>query len=143
MSTSKAYRSKGGKKAATAGKSAKGAAGATGQGVAAWEDDPGDPKLQPPLTPITVAAPKPAAKPLPFKISGPTPPPKVYQPGTANFRFYAAAVALRRTADFWGAIVPPATRWQVGKTLPVILDDGIDLNAFYTRGDFQDAPGLH
>lgn len=142
MSTSRQNRSKGGKKATPAGKSA-GAAGATGRSVAAWEDDPGDPKVNPPLTPITVAAPKPAARPLPFKISGPTPPPRVYQPGTANFRFYAAAVTLRRTADFWGAIVPPATRWQVGKTLPVILDDGIDLNAFYTRGDFQDAPGLH
>ena len=111
--------------------------------VSAWEDDPGDPKTQPALMPITVAAPKPADKPLPFKISGSTPAPKIYNPGTAEFRFYAAAVALRRTADYWGSIVPSATKWQVGSTLPVILDDGVDLNAFYTRGDFQDAPGLH
>ena len=28
--------------------------------------------------------------------------------------------------------------------LPVALDSGVDLNAFYTRGDaFQDTPGLH
>src|SRR6185295_11542200 len=26
---------------------------------------------------------------------------------------------------------------------PVVLDDGVDLNAFYTRGGFGDAPGLH
>jgi len=111
--------------------------------VATWEDDPGDPGQQPALVPITVAAPDQTAKPLPFKISGATPTPKIYQPGTTNFRFYAAASALRRTADFWGPILPPSTKWKVGARLPVILDDGIDLNAFYTRGGFGDAPGLH
>src|SRR5262249_2877095 len=111
--------------------------------VASWEDDPGDPRTQPALTTITVPVPNPAAKPLPFKIGGRTPAPKVYQPGTPEFRFYACPAPLRRTADFWGSIVPAATQWQVGATLPVILDDGVDLNAFYTRGDFQDAPGLH
>ncbi|GAC1446479.1 MAG: hypothetical protein NVSMB56_05550 [Pyrinomonadaceae bacterium] len=115
-------------------------AGAT---VACWEDDPGDPQLQPPPAPITVAAPNQAAQPLPFKIGGATPAPKIYQPGTPNFRFYAAASALRRTANFWGAIIQSGTNWEVGKTLPVILDDGVDLNAFYTRGGFGDAPGLH
>jgi hypothetical protein len=111
--------------------------------VACWEDDPGDPKLHPPLSPITVAAPNASAQPLPFKISGKTPTPAVFQPGTENFRYYAAAAALRRTADFWGSILATGTSWQVGSTLPVILDDGVDLNAFYTRGDFQDKPGLH
>jgi len=111
--------------------------------VAVWEDDPGDPKLQPPLTPITVKASNQAAQPLPFKIKGTAPSPKIYQPGTPQFRFYAAADALRRTADFWGAILPAKTTWQVGKTLPVVLDDGVDLNAFYTRGGSGDAPGLH
>ena len=33
--------------------------------------------------------------------------------------------------------------WQIGKVLPVVLDDGVDLNAFYTRGGFGDGPGLH
>jgi hypothetical protein len=116
---------------------------ATGVMVAAWEDDPGDPKLQPALVPITVAVPNQSAQPLPFKISGTTPPPKVYQPDTSNFRFYAAASALRRTADFWGVLLPQGTRWEVGQRLPVVLDDGVDLNAFYTRGGFGDAPGLH
>ncbi|HYV05221.1 MAG TPA: hypothetical protein VFB82_11575 [Blastocatellia bacterium] len=127
-------------KADKAAASAKAAAGAV---VATWEDDPGDPKAIPALTPITVQAPKINAKPLPFRMGGPTPAPKIFQPGTSSFRFYAAAVALRRTADFWGAIVPPSTKWQVGNTLPVVLDDGVDLNAFYTRGGFGDAPGLH
>jgi hypothetical protein len=95
------------------------------------------------LTPITVPSPNQAAQPYAFKLGGTTPAPAVYEVGTANFRYYATAAALRRTADFWGKIVPTGTSWQVGKTLPVILDDGIDLNAFYTRGDFQEEPGLH
>jgi hypothetical protein len=131
------------KRRGVAKESTKAAAGATGTVVATWEDDPGSPGLQPPLVPITVAAPNQAAQPLPFKIAGSTPPPKVYQPGTSNFRFYAAASALRRTANFWGSIVPQGTQWEVGKTLAVKLDDGVDLNAFYTRGGFGDSPGLH
>ena len=111
--------------------------------VATWEDDPGDLNSQPALVPTNVAAPDQTTQPLSFKIAGVTPPPNIFQPGTANFRFYAAASALRRTADFWGAIVPTGTRWEVGPRLPVILDDGVDLNAFYTRGGFGDAPGLH
>jgi hypothetical protein len=110
--------------------------------VACWEDDPGDPK-HPLSTPITVPVPDPAAQPYAFKISTAAPPPAIYEVGTANFRFYATTAALRRTADFWSKIVPSGTTWQIGKILPVILDDGVDLNAFYTRGDFQDPPGLH
>ena len=131
------------KKRVVARKASKAVALAANATVAAWEDDPGDPNSQPPLVPITVPAPNQAAQPLPFKISGTTPPVEMFQPGTSNFRFYAAASALRRTADFWGAIVPAGTRWEVGARLPVILDDGVDLNAFYTRGGFGDAPGLH
>ena len=118
------------------------AAGA-GALVACWEDDPGDPKATPALTPIQVPAPNPAAKPLPFKISAKTPPPQVYQPGTPEFLYYANAAALRRTADFWGGILPSSTSWEVGAVLPVDLDSGEDFNAFYTRGGGGDAPGLH
>jgi hypothetical protein len=114
-----------------------------GKMVSCWEDDPGDPKQQPALTPITVPAPNQAAKPYPFKITGATPAPATYAPGTPGFRFYANAAALRRTADFWGQVVAAGTKWEVGVTLPVHLDDGVDLNAFYTRGDFQEKPGLH
>ena len=113
------------------------------QTVSCWEDDPGDPKQDPPISPITVATPNPSSQPLSFKMSGAAPAPAIYSPGTREFRFYAAAAALRRTADFWGQILPGGTKWQVGATLPVILDDGVHLNAFYTRGDFKDAPGLH
>jgi hypothetical protein len=132
-----------GKKRAVAPKASKSAVLTANATVATWEDDPGDPNQQPALVPITTPAPNQAALPLPFKIGGPTPPVKIFQPGTSNFRFYAAASALRRTADFWGPIVPSGTKWEVGARLPVILDDGVDLNAFYTRGGFGDAPGLH
>jgi hypothetical protein len=111
--------------------------------VACWEDDPGDPKSQPPLSPITVAVPNQAAQPMPFKLAGKAPAVQVYQPGTLNFVYYANASALRRTSDFWGGIVPTGTTWQVGKVLPVNINSGVDLNAFYTRGDGGDAPGLH
>ena len=84
MSPSK-RRAKSSKKSDETGDSAA-KAGATGAVVAAWEDDPGDPQTHPPLVPITVTAPNPAAPPLPFKIGGPKPAPKVYQPGTRGRR---------------------------------------------------------
>src|SRR5437016_9150099 len=84
----------------------------SGTTVACWEDDPGDPRSQPPLMPIEVSVPSQSAQPLPFKISGATPATQNYPAGTANFRFFAAAAALRRTADFWGGIVKTGTRWQ-------------------------------
>jgi hypothetical protein len=111
--------------------------------VACWEDDPGDPKTLPALLPIQVSAPSESAKPLPYKTTGKAPASQVYQPGTSEFRYYANASALRRTADFWGKILPSGTSWEVGSVLPVDLDSGEDLNAFYTRGDGGDAPGLH
>lgn len=123
-----------------AAKKEKGAANAM---VACWEDDPGDPKETPAREPITIPAPVQSAEPLAFKLGGKTPAPAVYAIGTANFRFYATAAALRRTADFWSKIVPGGTTWQIGNTLPVALDDGVDLNAFYTRGEFREAAGLH
>src|SRR5262245_10533783 len=110
---------------------------------AGWEDDPGDPRTQPVTVPITVSVPNAGAHPLPFRIAGSRPRPAVYQPGTPQFRYWAAAAALRRTADFWGRIATATTRWQVGTSLPVGLDDGVALNAFYTRGGFGEGPGLH
>jgi hypothetical protein len=116
---------------------------ASGREVAVWEDDPGNPHQEPALSPINVPAPNPSATPLPFRISGPAPTAQVYQTGTANFRYWGAAAALRRTANFWSTIVASGTRWHVGSLLPVNLDSGEDLNAFYTRGGDGNTPGLH
>ena len=115
----------------------------TGILVASWEDDPGDPKSQPPLSPLSVAVPVQSAPPLPYKLSGKAPVPQVYQPGSISFVYYATASALRRTASFWGGVLPAGTKWQVGKVLPVDIDSGVDLNAFYTRGGGGESPGLH
>lgn len=111
--------------------------------VAVWEDDPGDSKIDKARIPIDVPAPAIRKAPYAFKIGGTAPAPAVYDVGTTKFRYWATAAALKRTADFWAGIVPKNTQWEIGKVLPVALDDGVDLNAFYTRGDFQDAAGLH
>lgn len=123
-------------------KAASARAGST-RSVHCWEDDPGDPRSRPALEPIAVPAPRATATPYAFAIAGAAPAAAAYPAGTPQFRYYAAACALRRTADFWGGIVPKGTAWEVGARLPVRLDDGVDLNAFYTRGDDGEAPGLH
>jgi hypothetical protein len=107
--------------------------------VLAWEDDP-----------ASTSAPAPIQRPVPdlsnarlgIKIDGLQPPPKVYSRGTGEFRFWVAAEALRRAANFWAGIVPASFAWQVGARLPVHLDAGEDLNAFYSRGGGRDQPGL-
>src|SRR5258708_5911346 len=79
--------------------------------VSCWEDDPGDPRAQPAAVPIHVAVPNQAGQPLAFGIAGHAPAPQIYQPGTTDFLYYAAACALRRTADFWGPIIRPTASW--------------------------------
>jgi hypothetical protein len=96
--------------------------------VAAWEDDPlsgGRPQRRP--------VPDPAATPLPFRSTTKAPAAKVYSAGTPGFRYWTAAEALRRAADFWGGLLPPGTNWQPGDPLRVDLDQGVDLNAYYDR----------
>jgi hypothetical protein len=68
--------------------------------VNCWEDDPGDPRSRPVLEPIAVPAPRGTATPYPFAITGAAPAAAAYPVGTPQFRYYAAACALRRTADF-------------------------------------------
>ena len=102
--------------------------------INAWEDDPGagaQPSggqvLQRPVPVLRDA-------PFPIRIAHPASAPdaKPHPPGTAQFRYWTAAEALRRGADFWGALLP-GTSWEVGSILPVDLDFGSDLNAFYDR----------
>ncbi|QYE33058.1 hypothetical protein KZX46_02715 (plasmid) [Polymorphobacter sp. PAMC 29334] len=73
-----------------------------------------------------------AHTPLAFRFSKPAPPAATYAQNTKEFRYWTAAEALRRGADFW-AVVVPLTAWELGKTLPVLLDEGQDLNAYYDR----------
>lgn len=71
--------------------------------------------------------------PLPLQILGTAVKPGIYSPGTANFRYWSAADALRRARDVWKAHLPEGVQWQGGATLDVNLDAGEDLNAYYDR----------
>lgn len=101
--------------------------------IQTWQTDPmgGLPVLQRPAPPLP-------GKPLATKIIAPAtaPPAQIHTQGTANFRYWTAAEALRRAAAFWSAAGVKAWHREVGATLPVRLDDGVDLNAYYARTDF-------
>jgi len=102
--------------------------------INAWEDDPGA-GAQPSGGQV-IQRPVPVLRdqPLPLRIVHPASAPeaKPHPPGTAEFRYWTAAEALRRGADFWRALLPGKS-WEVGSILPVDLDFGVDLNAFYDR----------
>jgi hypothetical protein len=99
-------------------------AGVTVQG---WEEDPE------PAVLVQRPAPDLSRQPLAFSFDQPAPPVQVYQPGTAEFRYWTAAEALRRGADFWAPLMPKAVWEGDRETLNVILDEGEDLNAYYNR----------
>jgi len=96
--------------------------------VLVWEDDPGSS-----LGTIEVPAPELNNPPYALRIEGEAPPPKMYDKGTAEFRYWAAGAALSRAAMYWGGLVPAGVTWEPGPVLSVILDEGEDLNAFYDR----------
>lgn len=102
--------------------------------VSAWEDDPGSGDQPSGGQLVQRPAPKLSAAPLPTSIRNPARAPiaKVYPPGSAEFRYWAAADALRRGSDYWGSLLP-GVAWEVGARLPVDLDHGVDLNAYYDR----------
>ena len=91
-----------------------------------WEDDPG--------TGVEVtldSRPDPSASPLAFRFPEPAPAPSDDN-DSSGFRYWSAAAALRRGADFWAPRVSSG-EWELGPVLPVLLDEGEDLNAFYDR----------
>ncbi|CAN7611622.1 hypothetical protein [Pararhizobium sp. LjRoot238] len=93
--------------------------------ITVWEDDPASGTL-------TVAPlPDVAKQPFGYLFDTPAPPPSD-QTGSAAFRYWTAAEALRRGADFWAPQVP-AQEWQRGPILEVYLDRWEDLQADYDR----------
>jgi len=94
--------------------------------VLVWEDDPESGNA-----PVAVKTPALNGAPLAFGFPHPAPPAGQHAPGSPEFRFWVAVEALRRGADFWSNA--GITSWQPGATLRVILDEGVDLNAFYDR----------
>jgi hypothetical protein len=102
--------------------------------IQTWGDDPGAPDAPHPL----IARPQPALGDgaLPTEITTPAPDGDAQaDPGTAAFRHWAAAEALQRASDLWAATIGDGAAWNpaVGDTLPIELDAGRDLNAFYDR----------
>ncbi|MDI1480339.1 hypothetical protein [Polyangium sp. y55x31] len=102
--------------------------------VDAWQDDPGAGANPVGGALVTRPTPNTEKGPFPTKIQGKPPIAKRYDRGSAEFRYWVAASALRRASDFWGEILPNGT-WQtnVGPTLNVVLEEGVDLNAYYNR----------
>lgn len=113
--------------------------------ILAWDDDPGAPEAADKRTPAPRAVPDLAGT-LAVSIKGKTPMPRQYAKGTREFRFWAAADALARAAHFWSRIVGARTKWFTGASLPVTLDAGVDLNAYYDRAGLsffhQEVSGL-
>lgn len=99
---------------------------ATANTISAWDNDPENGVV------LTRPVPNASQKPLAYNFPGPMPQPAPYQPGSSQFRYWTAVEALRRGADFWAMRVP-LTKWQVGLILKVLLDEGVDLNAYYDR----------
>lgn len=115
-----------------------GKAKAASSTVMAWQDDPISK-----LPAIAVPVPNLAKAPLKLRIKGTAVKPGVYDTGTPQFRYWNAAAALRRGADFWAPLLG-VTRWEPGAVLPVGLDEGTDLNAYYDRvhlAFFHDSAG--
>jgi hypothetical protein len=106
---------------------------AAGQ-IQTWGYDPGTPDAPHGL--IVCPQPDLAATPLPTQITGQAPASDAdASPGTPAFRYWVAAEALRRGSDLWGATIGSGAKWNsaVGTVLPVELDAGEDLNAYYDR----------
>ena len=111
----------------------------TATNILAWDDDPS-----------SIGEARPVARPavalnklrLPVKIAGRAPKAGSYERDSDEFRHWAAADALARAVQFWEPLVPEKTRWQTGSSLPVQLNAGVDLNAYYARGGFDYEPGL-
>lgn len=96
--------------------------------VLTWADDPASG-----LPPLAVSAPNLAGGRLPIRILDPAPPPREYQTGTAEFRYWAAGVALSRGVDFWAGILPAGAVWRTGPSLSVRLDRAQFIGGTYRR----------
>lgn len=109
--------------------SAKHASAKASKVVSVWMDDPDSHlgRVDRPVPDLSKGL-------LKYKIKGPAVPPGKYEPGTPQFRYWAAAEPLRRGGDFWGPLLG-VKQWEPGAVLPVSLDKGVDLNAYYDRSE--------
>jgi hypothetical protein len=105
-------------------------------GIRGYETDPGAGANPSGGSLITVPTPTPATPAPAIHLQQPPPgPPALYPPGTPAFRYWDAAESACRARTMWSAYAAPFTHWNshVGAALPILLDQGVDLNAFYDR----------
>jgi len=114
--------------------------------ITVWEDDPGSGSSADGGLLLRREVPDNEALPFPTQIRAETAAPAAdnYPPGTPGFRYWVCADALRRASDLWGGLLGSQHKWHpaVGAVLPVKLDQGVDLNAYYDRAalNFFHAP---
>lgn len=108
-------------------------AGPRAAAIQGWPTDP-----MGGLPPLQFNVPALPGSTLPTRIiaPAPAPPARVHAVGSDGFRYWTAAETLRRSAAFWSGVGVPGWHSDVGATIPVRLDDGVDLNAYYARNDF-------
>ncbi len=98
--------------------------------ILAWPNDP-----MSGLDPLKRPVPRLTTPPLAVSIEGTAPVARPYGLKTSQFRYWTAAEALRRGADFWAARLPAGKSWEPGEVLKANLDEGVDLNAYYDRSE--------
>ena len=103
-----------------------------------WEDDPFleavDGSEPVPAEPIPVDLPENGQPSLQTEIVDPRPDPGIFDPTTADFRYWNAESALARGVNFWGPLLPNGTVWSTQQApMQVHLDEDVDFNAFYAR----------
>ena len=100
--------------------------------VLAWEDDPESEGA----APVRIPVPGDPLTRWQLNLIGHAPEAAEYPVGTPEFRYWTARAALVRCRDFWRDVSDDLglsdIAWQTGSQLPVTLDAGVQLNAYYT-----------
>jgi hypothetical protein len=98
--------------------------------IVAWEDDPltakGAAPIPRPAPPTTLPA-------FAVAVRGRQPAADKYPRGSSEFRFWSGLDALSRASRYWAVSAAPVRQWQPGRVLPITMDLGEDLNAYYDR----------
>jgi hypothetical protein len=102
--------------------------------IRGYETDPGSGSAPTGGALITAAVTNPATPAPAIKLETAPAPEGLYAAETPEFRYWVAAEAAIRARNFWHANAAlGAWHPDVGAALPILLDQGVDLNAFYDQ----------